>query len=67
LFEKWTNAVIAMASSKGTNKAKAGNNKVPKPKPEKKVRVEAMKETKRIIRRGRYSFIVINFTQKYTR
>ena len=45
-------AVIAMANSKLTNKAKAGNNKVPNPKPEKNVRIAALNATKPIIRYG---------------
>ena len=38
-------AVNAIATSIGKNKAKAGNNNVPNPKPEKKVRAEASNAT----------------------
>ena len=41
-----------MAISSSTKRAKAGNNKVPKPKPEKKVRVEAPKATSEITMYG---------------
>jgi hypothetical protein len=45
LFKKCTIAVKAIATSTGKNNAKAGNNNVPNPKPEKKVRAEASNAT----------------------
>ena len=41
-----------MAISSSTKSAKVGNNKVPKPKPEKKVRIAAPKATREIIKYG---------------
>jgi hypothetical protein len=49
LFKKCTIAVKAIATSIGKNNAKAGNNNVPNPKPEKKVRAEASNATIGII------------------
>ena len=45
MFRKCTIAVKAIDVSRSKNKAKTGSNKVPKPKPEKKVSKDAIKET----------------------
>ena len=40
LFKRWTIPVAVIANSAGKKIKKTGVNKVPKPKPEKKVRIE---------------------------
>ena len=49
LLKKCTTPVRAIANSTGKNKANTGNRIVPKPKPEKKVKIEARKATKQIM------------------
>ena len=61
LFKKCTIAVNAIATSTGKNKAKAGNNRVPNPKPEKKVRAEASSATIGIKMYSIYLFQVSSF------
>lgn len=39
LFAKWTRACAVTAIAKGKNKENTGNNKVPNPNPEKKVKI----------------------------
>jgi hypothetical protein len=48
LLKKCTTPVKAMASSTGKNTINTGVNIVPKPKPEKKVRIETRKATTEI-------------------
>jgi hypothetical protein len=50
LFRKCTTAVRLMAISTGKKMAKAGNSKVPNPKPEKNDNKEAIKATNPMIR-----------------
>ena len=45
LLKKWTIPVKAMANSTGKNNIKTGVNKVPNPKPEKKVRMAVKNAT----------------------
>ena len=54
-------AVKAIATSIGKNKAKAGSNNVPNPKPEKKVRAEASNATIGIKRYSIFEFKVSSF------
>ena len=50
LLKKCTTPVSAMANSIGKNSAKTGIKIVPKPNPEKKVRMEVKKATRQIIK-----------------
>lgn len=50
LFKKCTNAVSKMDISGGKKRMNAGNKIVPKPKPEKKVRIDAIKAVKGMIK-----------------
>ena len=55
-FEKWTIAVENMAIFKGKKSKKMGNKIVPKPKPEKNVKIEPNVTTKSI----KMIFILVN-------
>lgn len=50
LLKKWTTPVNAIANSIGKNNAKTGIKIVPKPKPEKKVKIDVRNATRQIIK-----------------